>query len=102
VKLVSFGGGFFILLGERGVVDGSIHIPATSRSDHHSHTVSQVGVGVRRGDPPRLDEGADLSSSLRTVDVVFWLADDAGSIVYDGEARHSMQVVSWDKIDKQE
>jgi hypothetical protein len=62
----------------------------------------QVGVGVRRGDPPRLDEGADLSSSLRTVDVVFWLADDAGSIVYDGEARHSMQVVSWDKIDKQE
>jgi hypothetical protein len=31
----------------------------------------QVGVGVRRGDPPRLDEGADLSSSLRTVDVVF-------------------------------
>ena len=54
------------------------------------------------GDPPRLDEGADLSSSLCTVDVVFWLADDAGSIVYDGEARRSTQVVSWDKIDKHE
>jgi hypothetical protein len=34
--------------------------------------------------------------------VVFWLADDAGSIVYDGEARRSMQVMSWDKIHKQE
>jgi hypothetical protein len=60
------------------------------------------GVGVRRKNPPRLDEGADLSSSLRTVEVVFWLVDDAGSIDYDGKARRSMRVVSWDKIDKQE
>jgi hypothetical protein len=70
--------------------------------EYRRRLVLHGGVLGSEGDPPRLDEVADLSSSLCTVDVVFWLADDAGSIVYDGEARRSMQVVPWDKIDKHE